>query len=281
MAFFDGFVLDFVDVGEVALRVRHGGDGPPVVLLHGHPRTHATWNRVAPLLARRHTVVCPNLRGYGESTKQPPYTKRAMARDIVVLMSELGHDRFAVVGHDRGSYVAHRLAVDHPQVAAKLVFMGAVPIGEALARADTRFASTWWHWFYFGQTDKPAEPVINADPDAWYGITPEHMGEEAFADLRRALHDPEVVHAMLEDYRAGLRADRDADDADHAAGRRVSCPTLVLWARRDDAEELYGSLLPIWRGWAEEVVVTAIDSGHDMAEEAPDELARALLDFLA
>ena len=281
MAFFDGFVLDFVDVGEVALRVRHGGDGPPVVLLHGHPRTHATWNRVAPLLAMRHTVVCPDLRGYGESTKQPPYTKRAMARDIVVLMSELGHDRFAVVGHDRGSYVAHRLAVDHPQVAAKLVFMGAVPIGEALARADTRFASAWWHWFYFGQTDKPAEPVINADPDAWYGITPEHMGEEAFADLRRALHDPEVVHAMLEDYRAGLRADRDADDADHAAGRRVSCPTLVLWARRDDAEELYGSLLPIWRGWAEEVTVTAIDSGHHMAEEAPDELARALLDFLA
>jgi len=278
--FFEGFELERVDVGEATLRVRHGGSGPPVVLLHGHPRTHATWHRVATLLAATHTVVCPDLRGYGESSKVEPYSKRAMASDVVALMRALGHERFSAVGHDRGGYVAHRLAVDHPEAVEKLVFMGAVPLGEALARAGAEFASAWWHWFFFGQTEKPAERLINADPDAWYGVTSEHMGEEAYADLRRALHNPEVVHAMLEDYRAGLRADREADDADRATGRRIDCPTLVIWARRDDAEELYGDLLPIWQEWASDVRVAAIDSGHHMAEEAPVELTAELLRFL-
>jgi haloacetate dehalogenase len=280
VAFFDGFALERIDTGRATLRVRHGGGGPPVVLLHGHPRTHATWHRVAALLAPDHTVVCPDLRGYGESEQVEPYSKRAMAGDILGLMRALGHERFAVVGHDRGSYVAHRLAVDHPEAVDRLVFMGTVPIGEALARANATFASAWWHWFYFGQTEKPAEDVINADPDAWYGATPEHMGDDAYADLRRALHDPDVVHAMLEDYRAGLRADREADDSDRAAGRRVRCPTLVVWALRDDAEELYGALLPIWREWADDVRGVAIDSGHHMSEEAPEELVAALRPFL-
>jgi haloacetate dehalogenase len=159
--------------------------------------------------------------------------------------------------------------------------MGAVPLGEAIARADARFAEAWWHWFFFAQTEKPAERIINADPDAWYRYGPEHMGVEAYEDLRRALHDPEVVHAMLEDYRAGLRADRQADEADRASGRKVQCPTLVVWALRDDAEELYGDLVPIWRGWADDVRGAAIDSGHHMAEEAPGELAAALRSFFA
>jgi haloacetate dehalogenase len=154
-----------------------------------------------------------------------------------------------------------------------------VPIGEAVARAGATFALAWWHWFFFAQTEKPAERIINADPDAWYDVSPTHMGDEAFADLQEALHDPEVVHAMLEDYRAGLREDRAADDADRDLGRRVRCPTLVLWAQRDDAQALYGDLLPIWREWADDVAVAPIDSGHHMAEEAPDEVARILLTF--
>jgi haloacetate dehalogenase len=236
---------------------------------------------VAANLAPDYTVVCPDLRGYGQSSKVEPYTKRAMAGDIVALMGALGHERFLAVGHDRGGYVAHRLAVDHPDAVETLVFMGAVPIGEAVARADARFAQAWWHWFFFGQTEKPAERFINADPDAWYRYGPEHMGQEAYEDLRRALHDPEVVHAMLEDYRAGLRADREADEADRDAGRRVRCPTLVVWALRDDAEELYGDLLAIWRGWAGDVRGAVIDSGHHMAEEAPDHLARELRAFFS
>ncbi|MCL7456001.1 alpha/beta hydrolase [Micromonospora echinofusca] len=283
---FEGFTLEHVDVGEVRLRVRHGGSGPPVVLLHGHPRTHATWHRVAPLLAREHTVICPDLRGYGGSSKPPSdpghtaYAKRAMARDVVGLLDALGHDRAAVVGHDRGCYVAMRTALDHPRRVSRLGVLDGVPIGEALARADARFAARWWHWFFLGQSDKPAERVITADPDAWYGGSPTAMGEEAYADYRRAIHDPATVHAMCEDYRAGLGPDRAADDADRAAGRRIACPVLFCWSERDDMVDLYGDPAAIWRDWADDVRVAAIDSGHHMAEEAPEQLAAALAGFL-
>ena len=286
---FDGFALERIDVGGVVLRVRHGGHGPPVVLLHGHPRTHTTWHRVAPLLAERHTVVCPDLRGYGESDKPPttadhaPYGKRAMAADVRALMSALGHERFAVVGHDRGSYVAFRLAMDHPAAVTALAALDSVPIGEALARCDAKFAHDWYHWFFFAQPDLP-ERAILADPDRWYGVgdraTPEALGAENFADFRRAIHDPATVRAMLEDYRAGLGVDRAADDADRAAGRVVACPVLVAWSTRDDMVDLYGDVVRVWRPWAPDVRGVGIESGHHVAEEAPEQLARVLLGFL-
>ena len=153
---FEGFTLDRIDVGDVVLRVRHGGSGPPVLLLHGHPRTHATWARVAPLLAGRFTVVCPDLRGYGESSKpattpdHAPYSKRAMAADCVALMRALGHERFCLAGHDRGGYVAQRLALDSPGAVRRLCLMDGIPIAEALDRCDARFAARWYHWFFFG-----------------------------------------------------------------------------------------------------------------------------------
>jgi len=283
---FERFSLDRIDAGEALLRVRHGGSGPPVVLLHGHPRTHVTWHRVAPLLAERFTVVCPDLRGYGQSSKPPttedhtPYSKRAMARDIVTLMDVLGHERFAVVGHDRGAYVAMRMALDHPVRVTRLIALDAVPIAEALDRADARFAQAWWHWFFLGQTAKPAERVINADPDAWYAVDPALMGEEAYEDLRLALHDPKTVHAMCEDYRAGLGVDRAVDEADRAAGRRIACPTLVLWATRDDLENLYGDVLGVWRGWTDELDGERIESSHHMAEEVPEVLAERIARFI-
>jgi haloacetate dehalogenase len=288
---FDGFALERIDVGQVTLRVRHGGSGPPLLLLHGHPRTHATWHRVAPLLAGDHTVVCPDLRGYGESSKpattpdHAPYAKRAMAGDCLALMAALGHDRFAVAGHDRGSYVALRLALDHPDAVTALAVLDSVPIGEALARCDARFAAAWWHWFFLGQTAKPAERVIGADPDAWYGVgqanTPERLGAEAFADFRRAIHDPGTVHAMCEDYRAGLGIDRAHDDADRAAGRRVACPVLVLWATGDDLKDLYDDVLDVWRPWAGDLRGGPVESGHHMAEDAPEDLAARLRELLA
>jgi haloacetate dehalogenase len=287
MPFFDGFALDHLTTGPVTLRVRHGGEGPPLVLLHGHPRTHATWHEVAALLAPHHTVVCPDLRGYGRSTKPPTRddhsqsSKRAMAADVRELMHTLGHERFGVVGHDRGSAVAYRLALDAPDDVTKLAVLDCIPIGEHLARADARFAQAWWHWFFFGQTEKPAERVINADPEAWYRNTDEHMGAAAHDDLWQALRDPEVVHGMLEDYRAGLTVDREADDADRAAGRKITCPVLVGWSTRDDMEELYGDPLEVWRAWADDLRGVAIESGHHMAEEAPRELVAALLPFFA
>jgi haloacetate dehalogenase len=165
-------------------------------------------------------------------------------------------------------------------VVTKLVVMDGIPIGEALARADATFAAKWWHWFFLGQTNKPAEGVIDADPDAWYSITPDVMGAEAYADVRNAIHDPETVHAMCEDYRAGLGIDRDLDDADQRAGRTIACPTLVAWAERDDMPELYGDIVPIWRTWAPDVRGRSFDCGHHIAEEAPDELAAAIGEFL-
>lgn len=286
---FDDFTDEQVDVGEVVLRVRRSRPGSrPLLLLHGHPRTAATWHHVAPLLQEvGYTVVCPDLRGYGGSSTPPtaadhaPYSKRVMAADVLGLMRRLGHDRFAVVGHDRGSYVALRLALDHPTAVSALAVLDSVPIAEALTRCTDRFASAWWHWFFFAQPDKPEQAIL-ADPDAWFGGSPDHMGAEAFAEYRRAIHDPATVRAMLEDYRAGLGIDRAHDEADRAARRRVACPTLVLWSRRDDMEALYGNPLRIWQDWSDDLRGGhAIDSGHHMAEEAPEELARSLIAFLA
>ncbi|RBY85969.1 alpha/beta fold hydrolase [Blastococcus sp. TF02A-26] len=276
---------------DVTLRVRVGGDGPPVVLLHGHPRTHTTWHRVAPLLvAAGHTVVCPDLRGYGRSSAPAPRpdhaqaSKRAMAADVVTLMRELGSERFAVVGHDRGSYVALRLALDHPEAVTHLAVVDCVPIVEHLDRADARFATAWWHWFFFAQPGKP-EQAIGADPEAWYGAhapgKAEAMGPQNHADFLAAIRDPDTVRAMLEDYRAGLTVDREHEEADRAEGRRVRCPTLVLWSARDDLEDLHGDPRAIWRDWTDDLRGGhAIDSGHHVAEEAPDELVAALVPFL-
>ena len=287
---FEGFALETIDLPEARLRVRHGGSGPPVLLLHGHPRTHTTWHRVAPLLAPHFTVVCPDLRGFGQSSKPedtPDHagsSKRAKARDCVALMRRLGHGRFAVVGHDRGSYTAFRTAMDHPDAVTHLAVLDGVPILEALERCDARFAESWWHWFFFAQPDKP-ERAINADPEAWYGsLAPGKaaaMGEENHADHLAAIRNPDTVRAMLEDYRAGLTVDRAAEEADRAAGRRVTCPTLVLWSSRDDLEELHGDPLAIWTDWTSGPLAGGpIDSGHHMAEEAPGELAVALAGFL-
>lgn len=282
---FDGFSLDRVAVGDVVLRVRHGGSGPAVVLLHGHPRTHTTWHRVAPLLATDFTVVCPDLRGYGKSTTVPDEpdhrqaSKTTMANDVVGLMRELGHPSFAVVGHDRGAYVALRAALDHPDRVTRLVVLDTVPIGEALTRATAEFAQRWWHWFFFAQPEKP-ERAILADPEAWYRNDPVTMGQENFDDYRRGIHDPATIHAMMEDYRAGLGVDRNSDEADMRAGRRIGCPTLVLWASHDDLELLYGEPLEVWRSWAPDLRGGRIDSGHHMAEEAPDDVAREITSFL-
>lgn len=284
---FEGFADERVDVGPVVLRVRHGGRGPAVLLVHGHPRTGATWHRVAALLVERgFTVVCPDMRGYGASTgaavlpDHSQQSKRAVAGDLVALMRALGHERFCLAGHDRGCYVALRLALDHPGAVARLAVLDGIPISEALARADATFAQRWYHWFFFAQPDRP-ERAILADPDAWYGGSAEHMGPAAFAEYRRAISDPATVRAMLEDYRAGLGVDRGHEEADRAAGRTISCPTLFLWSRGDDLEDLYGDPLAIWETWAPGVTGHAIDSGHHIAEENPAALAEALAAFFA
>jgi haloacetate dehalogenase len=283
---FAGFDCDDIDVGDGVVHVRHAGDGPPVVLLHGHPRTGATWHRVAPtLLDLGFTVVVPDLPGYGASTAPDPrpdhvpHSKRATADRILAALDALGHDSFALVGHDRGSYVAFRLAMDHPGRVSRLALLDCIPIVEHLERITPEFATAWWHWFFFAQPDVP-ERVILADPDAWYHGDPERMGRANHDEWRQAMRNPRVVRAMLEDYRAGLTVDREHEEADRNAGRMIEQPLLVLWSGRDDLEELFGDPLAIWADWATDVRGWAIDSGHHMAEEAPDELSVALAAFL-
>jgi haloacetate dehalogenase len=284
---FPGFAMETIAVSEeVSLRVRHGGAGPAVVLLHGHPRTHTTWYAVAPALAASGlTVVCPDLRGYGRSSKPDPdpahrvYCDRTMAGDVMALMTVLGHRHFAVVGHDRGSYVAYRAALDHPERVTRLAVLDSVPVLEALERADSRFAEAWWHWFFFA-SDQAAR-VITADPLAWYRPNRERMGAENYDDMVAAVTDPATVRAMLEDYRAGLHVDRAADEADRASGRRIDCPTLVAWSRDDDMEALYGDPAAVWRPWCAEPPRRAVvESGHHMAEENPRRLTAVLREFL-
>jgi haloacetate dehalogenase len=284
---FDGFQTEHLDVGRVRLRVRHGGTGPAVLLVHGHPRTHTTWHRIAPRIAAAgYRVVCPDLRGYGESSvpadlpDHSQASKRVMAQDLVELMAGLGHERFSAVGHDRGGYVVQRLALDHPHAVDRIVILGDVPIGEALSRCDARFAQSWWHWFFMGQPAPLAERLIAADVDAWYDLDPTLMGEENYADVARAVANPAVQHAMCEDYRAGLGVDRAADDADRNAGRQITSPLLVLWGIRDDLADLYDNdVLGVWEPWATELSGYGLDSAHHIAEEAPQELTHALLTF--
>ena len=283
---FDAFDEWDVRLREVTIHGRSAGTGPAVVLLHGHPRTHTTWHQVAPrLVDAGFTVVCPDLRGYGRSSKPPPqpnhenYCDRAMATDVVALMEVLGHVEFAVVGHDRGSYVAYRCALDHAQQVTALVVLDSVPIVEALERADARFAELWPHWFFFSSAQ--AERVINADPLAWYQPDRDQMGTQNYDDLVAAITDPATVRGMLEDYRASLQIDRSHDERARADGLRISCPTLVAWSTRDDMETLYGDPTEIWRPWCSgELVSGTIESGHHVAEENPEQLAGLLRDFL-
>jgi len=282
---FSGMALDYIDVGPGTLRIRHGGSGPPLLLLHGHPRTHMTWGHVADLLSSHFTIVCPDLRGFGRSFQPTDSddsrhsSKRAKALDCLELMRRLGHRTFAVAGHDRGSYVAFRLAMDYPETVTKVAVIDSIPIVEHLERMAWQFARDWYHWFFFAQRQKP-EQAINANPKAWYNaITPEFMGAEAYKDLMSAIQDPAVVHGMVEDYRAGLTLDRQDELRDRAAGKRITCPLLCLWSTRDDLEQLFGDPREIWQSWATNVVGHGIDSGHHVAEENPEALANSLRGF--
>jgi haloacetate dehalogenase len=284
---FENFESRLVRVEGASIFTRYGGQGPPVLLLHGHPRTSATWHRVAPLLVERgFTVICPDLRGYGRSRGPAPtadhagHCKRVVADDMVAVMRSLGHARFLLAGHDRGGAVALRLALDHPGLVSQVALIDCLPISEHLSRITAAFATQWWHWFFFAQPDIP-ERVINADPDGWYRGDPRSMGQDNYDEWREATRNPEVVRAMLEDYRAGLTIDRRDEEADRSAGVRIQCPALILWSLQDDLEDLYGDPLRIWRDWAPDVRGHGIDSGHHVAEQAPEALAASLGDFFA
>ena len=284
--FFDGFALERIDVGETVLRVRHGGTGPPVLLLHGHPQTHAMWHAVAPLLAERYTVVAPDLRGYGESTAPaalPDHrqaSKRAMALDLIGLMDGLGFPQFGVAGHDRGGRVAYRMALDHPAAVTRLAVLDIVPTIDAWDRADREWLRDYWHWAFLAQPAPLPERLIGGDPEAYYLRDRSPFDPMALEDYLRAVHRPEVIHAMCEDYRAGAGIDVDLDAADRDAGRRIGCPILALWSR-SRLGHLH-DVLAVWRSWASDPGTVAgreFDTGHYLAEETPHEVADELTRF--
>lgn len=282
---FGGLALSKIDLGDVTLRVRHGGSGPGLLLLHGHPQTHVMWHRVAPALASRFTLVMPDLRGYGGSSKPPTtadhatYSKRTMAIDGVRLMEDMGFERFAVVGHDRGARVAYRMALDHPNRLTKVAVLDIIPTGEMWRRMDRNLALSYWHWLFLAQPAPFPERLIGADPDAFYFRSDRAIFDSgALADYLAAVRDAATVHAMCEDYRAGATIDAALDDADRAAGNRIQCPLLVLWSSRDRLADI--DLIACWREWASDVRGEPIDAGHFLAEEAPDRVGDALMAFL-
>ena len=294
---FDGFESRTIDVGATTIFVRRAGSGDGVLLLHGFPETHLMWRGIAPALAREFSVVCADLRGYGASGTPPsapdhePYAKRAMARDLVNVMDALGLHTFAVVGHDRGARVAYRMALDHPDRVVRLAVLDIVPTLDAVERADARLALSFWPWSLLAQPAPLPERLIDGDPEVvlldamtQWGTAPESFGPEVRSAYVDALRDAAHVHAMCEEYRAAATLDVDHDRADRLAGRRIACPTLVLWAARSALDTWYedvGGPLGIWSAWAPQVTGRAVAGGHFFPEERPEETTAMLRAFLA
>jgi haloacetate dehalogenase len=292
-----GLAAEEIQTGETSIFLGRSGSGPPLLLLHGFPQTHLMWRHVAPLLARRFTVICADLRGYGHSgcpastPDHAPYAKRAMARDMVSVMAALGFPRFAIAGHDRGGRVAYRLALDHPERVERLAVLDVVPTAEVWARADARLALGFWPWSLLAQPEPLPERLIAAAPAAIVDDALGHWGSpraafdpEARAAYIEALGDPAHVHAICEEYRAAATCDREHDEADHRSGRRITCPVLALWSGRGALSTWYaeaGGPLALWRTWADDVQGRALDAGHFFPEEIPEETAAALARFFS
>jgi haloacetate dehalogenase len=289
---FDGFAHKRIQTSATEIALVQGGNGSPLLLVHGYPQNHVMWHKVAPRLAQRFTVVAPDLRGYGASGKPPtdsrhlPYSKRAMALDLVEVMTALGFDRFDIVGHDRGARVTYRLALDHPDRVRHAAVLDVVPTIEQFERMDRNGARAAYHWFFLAQPAPFPETLIGKDPDyfiehsmqAWCG-TPGAFTPEAMAAYREAFRDPAVIHGTCEDYRAGIGCDCAFDDADRKAGKKIAAPLLALFGAR--GRPFRGDrLLDTWKSWALDVRCEPLECGHFIAEEAPDALLDKLLAFL-
>jgi haloacetate dehalogenase len=285
---FDGFTARRVAVNGTEINLVTGGSGPPLLLLHGYPQTHVIWHRIAPGLARDFTVVAPDLRGYGDSGKPPGgqdhsgYAKRTMALDQVAMMSALGFERFAMVGHDRGARVGHRLALDHPERLTRLALLDIVPTLDFYRAINQRTATAYYHWFFLIQPADFPERLIGADPAGFLDWQFSRLGGSgiepaALAEYARCFSDPRTIHATCEDYRAAASIDLEHDAADR--DRRIACPLLVLWGRSGVVGRNF-DVLDVWRERATSLAGRALDCGHYLPEEAPAETEAEIRRFL-
>jgi haloacetate dehalogenase len=287
-----GFEYRRIDVEGTMVNCAIRGSGPPLLLLHGYPENHLMWRHVAPGLARDHTVVLADLRGYGDSGKPAPdaegnvYSKRFMARDQVGLMRHFGFGRFQLVGHDRGARVAHRLALDHPGAVTKLAVLDIVPTRHVLRNVTRAMATAYYHWFFLPAGNGLPEHLIGADPVYWIrSLIGPLLGKGAnidpavMDDYIRCFSDPRTIAGSCADYRAAASTDLVHDDETFAAGRKVGCPVLVLWGTQGFVGREYEPL-SVWRQYATDVRGEALPTGHFLPEEAPDLVIAALLDFL-
>jgi haloacetate dehalogenase len=277
---------------DVEIYLRTGGSGPPLLLLHGYPQTHVMWHKAAPELARHCTLVIPDLRGYGASSaprgdaSHTAYSKRTMGEDCLALMRALGHQRFMVAGHDRGGRVAYRLALDHPEAVGALIPVDIIPTGEVWRGANAGWALRAYHWSFLAQPHPLPETLIGNDPIYYVEHTLKSWTKArdlsafspgALSHYVEQLRNPARIHAVCEDYRAGAGIDRQLDDADLAAGRKIACPTLAVFA----SGYLAGAPLEAWRAWCPSLKGVSVDSGHFLAEENPSGTLAALVPFLA
>jgi len=294
---FQGFEARHFDLAGTRIHARIGGrpDAPPLLLVHGFPQTHVMWHRVARELAPHFRLVLPDLRGYGDSAQpvgeadHANYSKRVMAQDLLRLMHTLGHERFAVCGHDRGGRVAHRLALDHPQAVARLAVIDIAPTLDMYAATDMRFARAYYHWFFLIQPTPWPERMIGANPleylhwklGGWGAGNTQHIEPEAMAEYERCFARPAAIHAACEDYRASAGIDLEHDRASRAAGQRIACDTLLLWGSRGVVHAQFDPMA-LWRAQcAAGLEGEAMNAGHFIPEELPAATAAHLLSFLA
>jgi haloacetate dehalogenase len=281
-----------VEVSGNTLFLRRYGKGPAILLVHGFPRTSLMWRRLAPKLAEDHTVICVDLRAYGRSgipastSDHFPYSKRAMAKELVEVMAQLGFRTFTLIGHDRGGRVSYRLALDHPQAVERLAVFDVIPILEAWSRTDARFAQTYWPWILLSQREPLPESYLLGAPQAVFDNPFGHgsFGPEILEEYVSTYRDPARVHGICEEYRAAATIDVDHDRADKEASKRIGCPMLHLWAAGGPLDSLYakdGGPLSIWRQWAPRVEGQAMKGGHFFPEENPNDTAILLREFLS
>lgn len=287
---FDGFSEFDIEVSDTTIHGRVGGEGPPLLLLHGIPETHMMWHRVAPMLAERYTVVATDLRGFGDSGKPPtadnhsPYSMRTIARDQVEVMAAMGHSTFGVAGHDRGARCAYRMALDHPDTVSKLAVLDIVPTGDAFDNADMEFSTGYWVWSFLAAPAPIPETLIGHSPktivdymlDSW-STNPSAFPDEVRAHYVEKFSSPDAIHAICEEYRAAATIDYSLDAADKG-NRQIGCPVLALWDEEGAVEAWYEPL-DIWRQWARDVRGKAIWGGHFLPEENPKEVASELVQF--